>query len=249
MTMDTIFDAIKQSNYAATEQDVEQLAALHTAGELSQSGSDGSYLKVLLAACQGIVSPSPKKKGAAMIESHSNVLNDVHTRFYPWVLKGVAGEDCKEEEGISPEEERRRRLERLRRATFARSAKSTIEAYIRANGDIRTLDLGLVTKTGLQRFVNETKGTPSWEQAVHTNRNRIEKICRRLAQTNPGEAREILESVLQHIQDTLESLRPRKASDVSAVQNLGMVRGQGDSADVEVHIPTIGEFQDAVSSH
>ena len=168
-----------------------------------------------------------------MVESHSNVLNDVHLRFYPAVLRGVARDDCKDEEGLDADEERRRRLERLRRATFARSAKSTIEAFIRANGDLRTLDLGLVTKTGLQRYVNETKGTPSWEQTVNSNRTRIEKICRRLAQTNPGEAREILESVLQHIQDTLESLRPRARNDVTAVEELGMVRGQGTIPAIE----------------
>ncbi len=203
--MYNVLDQIKESNYHVTEVEVEKLAALHSDASSTQGVADGSYLKILLAGCQANLGKS-RKKVANMVEAHSTVLDEVHLRYYNAVLRGVTTSDIEEDSTQSEDEQRRRRVEQLRRATFARSAKSTLQAYISALGDIRTLDVATTSKAGLRKYVNEAQGTPSWEQTITSNRNKIEKICRRLAETNPGEAREILESVLSHIQDVLDSI-------------------------------------------
>lgn len=219
-----IIDTIKKANYVATEEDVEQLAVMHTDAMLTQGVGDGSYLKILLVACQAALGKTARRKTANMVETHSQVLNDVHARFYPAVLRGVTTADCEDEPGLPREEERRRRLERLRRATFSRSAKSTLDAYIRAMGDIRSLEVETVSKSSLRKYVNETRGTPPWEQVVNANRDKIEKVCLRLAETNPGEARDILESVLSHIQDVLDSLDTGTPQDASQHIESSVVR-------------------------
>jgi hypothetical protein len=190
---------------------------MHADASATQSAGDGSYLKVLIAACQGVLGKS-RRKNSDMVEAHTAVLNDIHGKFYNAVMRGVTTPDCAEEPNLPADEERRRRLERQRRATFARSAKSTLEAYIKAMGDIRALRVEEVSKSQLRKYVNEAKGTPAWEQVVNANRDKIEKVALRLAETNPGEAREILESVLQHIQDVLDGIDDptHKASQVHA---------------------------------
>lgn len=203
--MTNVIDQILESNYHVTEAEVEALAAMHMDANNTQGIADGSYLKILLAGCQATLGKS-KRKIPNMVEAHSTVLDDVHIRYYNAVLRGVTSEDIQIDDSLDQEEQRRRRVEQLRRATFARSAKSTLQAYISALGDIRTLDVASTSKAGLRKYVNEASGAPSWEQSIASNRNKIEKICRRLAETNPGEAREILESVLSHIQDVLDSI-------------------------------------------
>lgn len=204
-THNDLLHRIMDSNYHVSEEDIEKLASMHNEASASQGITDGSYLKILLAGCQATLGKG-RKKLPNMVETHSTALDDVHTVYYNAVLRGVTTADIEDDDTQSQDERRRRRVEQLRRATFARSAKSTVQAFINAGGDVRGLDLATTTKGGLRRFVMEASGTPDWEQTITSNRNKIEKICRRLAETNPGEAREILESVLSHIQDVLDSI-------------------------------------------
>ncbi len=203
--MNSVFDQIKESNYLVTEAEIERLAALHTDVSNTQNAADGSYLKILLAGTQ-VAMGKGKKKLPNLKEVSTAALDKTHAGYYDAVLRGVTTDDIVIIEGGDEEENKRRRVEQLRRATFARSAKSTLASFIDAGGDIRTLDVATTSKGGLRKWVNETLGIPTWEQAVEAHRSKIEKVCRKLAMTNPGQAREILESVLSHIQDVLDSI-------------------------------------------
>jgi hypothetical protein len=261
----SMIEHIKDQNYLVTEAEIEQLAAMHTDVSNTQGAADGSYLKILLAGCQAELGKG-KRKGPNHKEIQHKKLDEVHLRYYQAVLRGVTTPDIEFTDGLEEDELRRRRVEQLRRATFARSAKSTLYSYVDTGGDMRTLDVATTTKNGLRKVINEAMGLPTWEQAVGAKRAKIENICRKLAQTNPGQAREILESVLQHLQDVLDSITggDRVATEqvvvftaastelptvVEVPENFGeQTEGVVPASAEDFHIPEAHEFSEVASA-
>ena len=229
----SVLDQIREANYQATEEDIEKLAALHSDVSNTQGQTDGSYLKILLAGCQAVLGKGRKKFPDLKAAQHE-VLDKTNNRYYEAVLRGVITEDIAITEGLDENEKRLRRVEQLRRATFARSAKSTLAAFVEAGGDMRMLDVVATSKGSLRKFVSESQGVPSWEKDVSSKRTKIEAICRRLAETNPGQAREILESVLSHLQDVLDSITGTTRRDTEKVVVFTAVAGDEVPAVVEV---------------
>lgn len=176
-----VIEKIAAANYRPTETDVEQLAFAASIGIASK----GTYLRVLAAA---VIDANVTKRGQL------GALNKAHDRFYPSVLKGVAGHS------VEPKE-------RTRRATFARTSLAVLRGFVRGGGDLRSADLATLTKSGLQR-ANHPKGdtTDRTERAMSRANGVLLRAARRLARREPARARELI----QHAIDALREALPAK---------------------------------------
>lgn len=188
----TIVELIAAHNFVATNEQVERLANAVVAGHQA----DGTYLRVVLAHMQAkLGKPHRGRRSAADAESAEAVLDGIHATLYPHVCKGVGNGDID-----TPE--------RNRRATFARSAASTVRYFIRNGGDVRTVDVATVTKGGLRSAVApEQPEAPEGETRVERGfRNATQAVVRSahrlLARGDPDRAREQIEQAL----DALEGL-------------------------------------------
>lgn len=139
--MTTIVKTIIGANFMATPVQVERLAAQVVEGQ----EADGTYLRVLLAHMQSKLGRARHRRKAGDAESVTELLNAIHADMYAAVLRGVAPEDA------DPKE-------RNRRATFARSAASTIRYFISKGGDVREVEVPNATKGSLRRAVQPEQG-------------------------------------------------------------------------------------------
>lgn len=202
-----IIDKIEQSHFVATDAQVENLAADMYTANSRVSAIDGVYLRVLIAGCQaklGVGKRGPKKKNTGDIDAQMAVLESVHDRFYAAVLRGVTTADIAQDASQDPGERQRRSLERNRRSTFARTAKSTLAAYVNAGGDLRGVDVGKATKGSLRAFAKPATVTPGAQLArSHTAFINAATKC---AKDTPEEARAMLERSIAELRQILQTL-------------------------------------------
>lgn len=133
-----IIRKLENANYVATDKDIEQLA--RTAADGSRAG--GTYLRCLVAAIQSELQPTvgrkrgrPRKETSS-IETSVEACERSHSRLYELVKRGIA-------DAVTDA------AEINRRATFARTAASTLRSWIAAGGNVGTLDLATLTKRQL----------------------------------------------------------------------------------------------------
>lgn len=174
-----------------TEKQIEALAA----ERLTADQADGTYLRALIVGAQAKIGTKRGKRGALA------ALNDVATAYYAAVLRGVTTPDIAITDGLGSDESQRRVHERNRRATFARSAKSTIVAWVREGGDLKALDADTVTKTELRVSVAASRTKPG----VAVERAQA-AILKAVAHESPEAARTRLEAVMEALQAALDDL-------------------------------------------
>lgn len=194
-----------KSKYAMTEHQVETLASEYAQATQQTQRVNTTYLRVLVNAMQSILG-NKKVRGRVPVEAHLEVLNDVSTKFYAAVLRGVTTPDIQPDTAQPKDEQTRRSIERNRRSTFARSAKSTLTSYISAGGDVRALDVDVVTRDPLLAAVRATKGQTPSGYSLERHRNAILRLIAREAKTNPEGARADLEAAISALQDALDEL-------------------------------------------
>jgi hypothetical protein len=151
--MTTILTKLEHGHYVMTEAQVESLALERYNNAAVVLRADSTYLKGLVVAAQAKLGNGRKTRVKINAEAQHTVLNEVHERFYAAVLRGVTTHDVASDDALDSKEKQRRSLERNRRSAFARSAKSTLSAYITAGGDLRTLDVEAVTKAALRKAI------------------------------------------------------------------------------------------------
>lgn len=202
--MKTIIEIIAAHNFVATAEQVERLAGAVVAG----AQADGTYLQVILAHMQAkLGKPRRGRRSAADGENAEVVLDAIHATLYPSVCKGVGPEDL-----AMPE--------RNRRATFARSAASTVRFFIQHGGDVRTVDVTTVTKGGLRKAVQpEEAAAPEGETRAEKGFRKasqalVRSAQRLLARGDPEKAREQIEQALE----VLEGLLAMEVQPVTAAQ-------------------------------
>lgn len=185
-----IVAAIASANYAATGEQVEQLAFAVSVGV--DAGT--AYLRVVLAHMQAKLGRGRRTRSAAPQEP---VLDAIHEEFYPHVLKGVGPEEME-------------RDERNSRANFARTTASTVRFFIQHGGDVRTLDIPTVTKNGLRAAVTPTVTVPEGAsralRGFVTAREGLKRAIIRLARGDPAEARQQIEQLMDEYEQLLEEL-------------------------------------------
>lgn len=216
--------AIIKAHFAATPEQVEQLA--HNVVEGQHAA--GTYLQVVLAHMQAKLGRPRRGKQPPQ----EPVLDAVHEMLYPAVLKGVGPDDLSQ-------------VERFRRATFARSAASTVRYFVRNGGDVRGLDVAKVTKNGLRKSVQPETPPPEEEtRAERSLRKAVDAIARsaqRLARSDPGAARERIEAAMDELDKLLESIPAEpQAANVGATTTIATGRpgvGRGAPAGAMLHRP------------
>lgn len=200
---------IESKNYMATEHDVELLAAAHMANVEASKRTDGSYLRILVAALQGQFNglKGRKRITAGDLKAHSEFLYATHTKFYTHVVKGVTTPDVMEDETLDPDTRRARAAVRNGRAAFARSAASTLQLFIRAGGDLRGVDVLSVTKTQLRTWSKAAMEPTPPADALLSAVKRLERdALAMVADEDPDVAREAVEGALERLQKILDGL-------------------------------------------
>lgn len=193
-----------KSKYVMNEAQIEALAAEYAAASMESSRINGTYLRVLVVACQAIL--GKVKRGRPARDAQLEVLADVSGKFYPAVLRGVTTPDIIHESTLAKDEATRRSRERNRRSTFARAAKSTLASWIGAGGDMRGLDGETVTRDPLLVYVREQRGTTVAAYKLERHKAAIVRLIAQEARGDPDAARTALESTIEALQVELDSL-------------------------------------------
>ncbi len=192
-----------KNQYVMTEAQIERLAAERLTGATLVDSFDGTYLRALVVATQSKLGAKRGKRMAT--EAQLETLEATAAPFYAAVLRGVITPDIEVSADLEPAEATRRTRERNRRATFARTAKATLVAWVTEGGDLRALDVATVTKTELRASVTAARA----ERGVPAA-NRIERaqqaILAAVAREGPDVARERLEAVIEALQAALDEL-------------------------------------------
>ena len=188
--------------YTMTEKQVEALAAQRAEGLAVTDKLDGTYLRVLVTGAQAALAPKASRK--AEYAAQLQAVETVGAAYYGAVLRGVVTSDIELVAGLEAQESRHRKIERNRRATFARSAKSTLLSWVRAGGDLRVLEAPAVTKGEMRAAINAARS------AAVSPGERIAKAQAALlaaaAREGPDEARAYLSGAIEALQAALDDI-------------------------------------------
>lgn len=207
-----IEEQIQASSYLCSEAEIEQLAQLRFTHADAAKRQDGTYLRILLATMQQkfgkplLKGRKRKELGDPERKDHVKYLGKLHAAFYVAVLRGVS-KDVEDVEGLTVEESRRRMRIRNSRATFARSAASTIRSYIEAGGDIRSLDVEKVTKGWLRTWIIESQGERPSVDAIGLSLKRIEVQAAAMLTENPDLARDVIQQCIARLQHLMSDVQ------------------------------------------
>jgi len=203
-----IYDTIQRKHYVATEAEVEALAAEHQTGMESTTRGSATYLRVLVAGAQsrlGKRGPAPRAKAQA------EVLELVHAKFYPAVLRGITSPDIAHDDQAEAPEQRRRALERNRRSAFARSAMSTLRAYVGAGGDLRALTVETVSKGELRAAMAPPEPTDKVERQIARAQGALLRAIARRARGDPAAAEAALDAAIEALEALRSPAEPQAA--------------------------------------
>lgn len=209
MNKSHIETTIINKHYVVTDHDVELLAASHLACNDATKRADTSYLRILVQALQAQFDGTKhRRKPSKMdLENHSKYLAETHTRLYAFVLKGVTTPDCADSDILEPDERRARAAIRNSRGAFARSNASTIQGFIKAGGDVRSLDVATVNKSQLMTYRNAAMASDNpRSDFILSALKRIERQAIAWAKDDPDEVRNTIEDCMGRLQKILDEL-------------------------------------------
>lgn len=154
--------------------------------------ASGSYLQLLVVAVQGALGDERGKRLTL------DAVGAVHESFYATVLGAIG-------DAVSP-------VERNRRATFARSACSTLRQYVRAGGRLQSLDPLSVSKVQLRAYARPVAiGTPR-EKAFQRAVEATGRSAAALAKDSPSAARARLRGAIATLQAQLAKITAAPAT-------------------------------------
>lgn len=198
--------SLESKHFVASPTDVEEITKAVLDAQLTGTGGRADYLKALIATTQHALGSPPKQRNAPSSKivaetrvRHLLALEETHKIFY-----GSVDKAAREILGLG-----RNAKELNRRTNFARSAMSTVRAWIRVGNDITGLAAARVTKSSLAVIAKKQKVT---SPKVLTNRvrkyqNRFLQNVIKLSETDKDAARETLETIMAKLQATLDTMR------------------------------------------
>jgi hypothetical protein len=203
-----IQEKVEKARYSATEHEVEQLAAAHFSASDVAKRIDNAYLRILINALQAKFPITDRKRRLSADERqrHAAFITETHSRFYAAVLRGVTTPDVADDATLTADERRARAGIRNGRAGYARTAASTIQVFIKAGGDVRTLDVMTVTKTALRAFAVEHAERRPVMEVIMTTLHRVELQVSGLIEEDPDQARAAVEECMARLQRILDEL-------------------------------------------
>lgn len=206
----SVVDQLIASKFAATEAQVENLARMNLSAVQTSENVRGIYLKVLVTGTQNEIDEA-RKAGAsrkkAAIDAGA-MLEQVHERYYAAVMKAVTTPDVADDVTLSQEDKTLRSLERNRRGIFARSARSTLASFIKAKGDVMSLDATKVTKRELQAYTDSQQQSAGTSQETLEHKtalavSRVEEVARQLADADKDSAVQVVEEAMAKLANLL----------------------------------------------
>lgn len=183
------------------EKQVEQLAADHMKGDDAARRADGSYLRILVAAVQERFTNRSRARKQAV----GQFLATTHTALYPAILRGITTPEVADDAKLNDDERRQRADARNGRAGFARSSASTLQMYIRAGGNVVTLDINTVSKTALRKWTVEARGERAPSVVVLAALKRVERDATQLLAQDPDEGRLAVAACIERLQAMLDN--------------------------------------------
>lgn len=196
---------LEDKGYVASNQDIEEITQSALDANALMSAGRATYLRVLIGTTQqqlGIALGRRRSVPPPMDEAETarqlSALETVQDRFYPIVMKIVEGRPLTDDERSLE-----RRLVYARRATFARTAKATIRAWILSGNNMKGLTASKATKYGLQAEIVKRR---SPAQARAPSERFLDGVTRRLIERVKS-ARSSQESIklLEHVISQLVS--------------------------------------------
>jgi hypothetical protein len=202
--------------YVMTEVQIEALASERTNSLLGAETMAGTYLRALVTGSQSKL--GPKRGKTPTEETQLAALEAVAVPFYAAVLRGVTTDEIAIDATVEHAEAVTRNRERNRRATFARTAKSTLVAWVKAGGDLRAIDVATVTKGELRASTAAATGgllgVPPETRLQRAQR----AILAAVAREGPDVARAHLEGVIAALQEALDELPEVDAGESTVIR-------------------------------
>lgn len=182
---------LQQNAYLAPDSVVSKMAKDYAEATLTGSAVRGEYLRILVAYTrQGLsISEQPTKELALA------ALTTVSDRLYTIVLSAVTTPDIGNDPSLPAPERQRRALERNRRSNFARTAKTELLNFVKADGNILELRPEEVTKESLRAFVAAQRIEPpnGTREGIGTLETKLERAVRALAEQDREAAIEAID--------------------------------------------------------
>ena len=179
-----IIERIVSNKFAASDTDVKNLAQQVVAGRTA----DSTYLKVLVVATQAV----KVKRGQTQL-GHFELIAE---RLYSLVTEAVGGSDVPKGEVN-------------RRATFARTSASSLRQWIRAGGDVKTIDPFVVTKRSLAPVRPILPGD-RLTRSIRTHSDALLAAVQKMEARTPERAQAVLEELIESLQSELSQLEEEK---------------------------------------
>jgi hypothetical protein len=225
-----IIQTIAKANYAATGAQVALLAHAVTLGKFGES----TYLNVLAAHFQAEAGTGRRKMPAEVAEA---IIDKVHAKLYPHVQQGV------QSNGLGNGGEEMPAKEVNRRSTFARTSASELRGFIARGGDIRTLEVGTITRAQLRKFgVAVPTGTRA-ERSLQKSTEALTRAAKRVARGDPDAALERINAAIEALQAVAEEIEAggEPAEDTTATTVVGVRRPVADrgAARTRVGVPQL----------
>ncbi len=200
---------IQKANYLVDENDVETLAREYVNSQQSLAGSRTTYFRILLAHVQVALAGKPalrSKPAASLTEEqigkHLEAFETTNSRLYAAVVRGSITPEIADSPNLSTDESNRRAIERNRRNNYARSAASTMRAYIRAGHDITRISVlnasknSMTVSNGARIAVAAVPGERLHRRVKNTT-TKLTNLVSELASLDRGAAIAALQEVME----------------------------------------------------
>lgn len=243
-TLGSLLPPLEDNLYLVSDADLAKFAVVTVAVTDTLQGFRQAYMRVLLAGTQiaiGIAKPTqrtPKNYSTLKDDVRATQLRalaDTHARYYSIILAAVTTPDIVDSLRLGADERKRRAVERNRRSNYARSAKSTLSAYLNVGYDLCELNVLKASKSMVRGLVAQRK-TPSGEEMVGALPERIEAAVKRitgyastLAADDAAKATEVIQGAMSQLGDILldMGMKPTKRLDVGVREHRPVMLTEG----------------------
>lgn len=179
---------IVNAKYLATPDQVQALARAHCNASNDVSEGSRTYLGILVALVQ-----KRAKRSSKAADDVVAVFENLAAQIYQDVIAGVS------EPGIE-------RSEISRRATFARTAASTLRSYLTAGLPLRDLDPATVSKAQLRKLVVPPEPVERSSRIMSRAMRSVRSVVDRLAKTDRARAMRELTTMINQLNEQLTDL-------------------------------------------
>lgn len=208
---------LEQNNYVASDADIEAITQSSLEATNAAGATRATYLRALVGTTQqqlGIAVTRrrgvPPPMDPAETDRQLAALETVQERFYAAVMKAVSAAPIGDDE---------RGIDRLmlyqRRATFARTSKAALRAWILSGNNIKGLVPSKVTKYALQAETQKRTGNPVRAPSTRFLTGFTERLMARIkAAKTPEDSIRLLETVISKLVLGLQDLGVETTTDL-----------------------------------